>query len=254
MEEPTSDRGARKQKILDRGSDRLAFITGQVQSLGSPSQQSHDGADLLKPGEGGGLSSNRHDLHKLKDSNETPESGYDSEISGAPFVAATGHSQASGIITNTVNDQEIYPTRPQSKTVTTTFSARKISSCIIASEPTRSICSLTIALLVVFSYIDKPVLGWNLVKSESIVASRPLYILLLTDLSIIFARLHLERQKLLENVDEEEQKKSTTREAQTWAGAVKILENGLVVYQTVRAVFIDFSIYTVVVVLGLSFV
>ncbi|CAM8979025.1 unnamed protein product [Rhodiola kirilowii] len=228
MEESTSSKDAIKQKILQRGSDRMAFITGRVPSHG----QTHVGADC---------SSNIVGQSKMKPENEENSSLNHHEI------------LTSSIIRNTVNDQEIYPTQPKSRNVAATFSARKISSCIIASEPTRSICSLTIALLVVFSYIDKPVLGWNLVKSESIVASRPLYILLLTDLSIIFARLHLERRKIIEYADEE-QTTSTSREGQTWAGAVKVLENGLVVYQTIRAVFIDFSIYTVVVVLGLSFV
>ncbi|KAL9666519.1 hypothetical protein QQ045_000853 [Rhodiola kirilowii] len=230
MEESTSSKDAIKQKILQRGSDRMVFITGRVPSLG----QTHVGADCSSDivGQSEMKLENDENLSFIHDEILTPSS----------------------IIRNPVNDQEIYPTQPNSRNVAAaTFSARKISSCIIASEPTRSICSLTIALLVVFSYIDKPVLGWNLVKSESIVASRPLYILLLTDLSIIFARLHLERRKIIEYADEE-QTTSTSREGQTWAGAVKVLENGLVVYQTIRAVFIDFSIYTVVVVLGLSFV
>lgn len=184
----------------------------------------------------------------MKESYNVPDSTYISEFSGG----------STSIIPNDVNDKEICAAEPKDINLGTAviarFSARKISSCIIASEPTRSICSFTIALLVVFSYIDKPVFGWNLVKSESIVASRPLYILLLTDLSIIFARLHIERRKILEYENERETTISASREGQTWDSAVKVLENGLVVYQIIRAVFIDFSIYTVVVVLGLSFV
>ncbi len=49
-----------------------------------------------------------------------------------------------------------------------------------------------------------------------------------------------------------EERKVPREENQNWDGAVKVLERGLVAYQSVRAVFIDCSIYMVVVICGLS--
>lgn len=86
-------------------------------------------------------------------------------------------------------------------------------------------------------------------KSGSVVASRPLYILLLTDVTIVLARLLSAQRSPEEAVDE---RKAPREENQNWDGAVKVLERGLVAYQTVRAVFIDCSIYMVVVICGLS--
>lgn len=136
---------------------------------------------------------------------------------------------------------------------------KQISSCIMSSEATRIICSLTIALLVVLSYVDRPLLGRNLVKSESVVASRPFYILLLTDITILLARLSIERRRAMEKAKEEEEEEEERmsrheEDGQNWAGAIKVLETGLVVYQSICAVFMDFCVYAVVVICGLSFV
>ncbi|MCV5003180.1 hypothetical protein OFM39_26305, partial [Escherichia coli] len=59
--------------------------------------------------------------------------------------------------------------------------------------------------LVVLSCIDYPLFGRNIVSSESVVASRPLYSLLLTDVTIVVARLYLENRRAQE--EEEEEKK-----------------------------------------------
>ncbi|KAL9275654.1 hypothetical protein AKJ16_DCAP21381 [Drosera capensis] len=42
------------------------------------------------------------------------------------------------------------------------FTAKELSSCITASERTRVFCSILIALLVVLSYINYPLLGINM--------------------------------------------------------------------------------------------
>lgn len=129
------------------------------------------------------------------------------------------------------------------------ITAKEINSCIVASESNRIFCSIIIALSVVLSNISLP---HNIIKSKSTIASRPLYILLLTDVTIVLVRL-LEKRRHIEKV-EEEKKLGPQEDEQNWAGAVKILEMGLAIYQTIRAIFIDFSFYTVVVICGLSLV
>ena len=118
------------------------------------------------------------------------------------------------------------------------FSSRELNACIIASETTRALSSLIIALLVVFFHMI----------SESIAATRPLYILLLTDVTIVLNRLYREKARLLEETEGVEEH----GDGQSWGDAVRLLERGLVAYQAIRGIFIDCSIYIVVVVCGIS--
>lgn len=90
-----------------------------------------------------------------------------------------------------------------------------------------------------------------MVRSESVVASKPLYILLLTDATIVVARMLAERQKDSGEA-EEECEKMKEADGHNWDAAVKVLERGLVFYQAFRAIFIDFSVYAVVVICGIS--
>ncbi|OMO66773.1 hypothetical protein COLO4_30382 [Corchorus olitorius] len=127
------------------------------------------------------------------------------------------------------------------------FSSKRLNSCIIASERTRSFCALLISFLVLVSYIDFPLIG----RSQSIIASRPVYIILLTDVTVVLGRMFLNKEGEPEDAEDEKAGSNLTNR-QNWTGAVKLLERGLVAYQTIRALFIDFSIYAVVVICGLS--
>ncbi|XVF74598.1 hypothetical protein PTKIN_Ptkin13bG0122700 [Pterospermum kingtungense] len=132
------------------------------------------------------------------------------------------------------------------------FSSKRLNSCIIASERTRGFCALLIAIFVLLSSIDYPLLGMKIGRSESIIASRPLYIILLTDLTVVLGQLFLDKKGDFEEAEEEKEGSQINR--QNWKGAVKLLERGLVFYQTIRALFIDCSIYAVVVICGLSLI
>lgn len=132
------------------------------------------------------------------------------------------------------------------------FSSKRINSCIIASERTRAICSLIIACVVVISNIDYPLIGFDIMSSDSFIASRPFCIILLTDVTIVLALLFLESGNDSEEVDEE--KVAGKEDEDNWTGAVKLLERGLVLYQIIRGIFIDCSVYLVVVIFGLSLV
>ncbi|KAL9304476.1 hypothetical protein ACSQ67_021739 [Phaseolus vulgaris] len=124
----------------------------------------------------------------------------------------------------------------------TFFSSRELNHCILASESTRALSSLIIAVVVVFYYLI----------SKSVLASRPLYILLLTDVTIVFARLHCGKAIVVE--ENEGEKGKTPGDGHSWGDAVKLLERGLVAYQALRGAFIDCSIYLVVVVCATSIV
>ncbi|WMV22272.1 hypothetical protein MTR67_015657, partial [Solanum verrucosum] len=66
------------------------------------------------------------------------------------------------------------------------FSLRDINACILISENKQVICSVMMSLLVVLSYAHIPL---SIARSNSFVASRPLYILLLTDFTVVIARI-----------------------------------------------------------------
>ncbi|KNA11573.1 hypothetical protein SOVF_133860 [Spinacia oleracea] len=131
------------------------------------------------------------------------------------------------------------------------FTAKELSSSIIASESTRTICSVSVALLVVLSFIDYPLLGINIVNSKSIIALRPLYMLLVTEFTVIISYLVLERRN---SVSFEEDRKGSKGGGVNWERAEFLLEGGVVFHQTVRAVFIDLSVYVVLVICILSLV
>ncbi|CAH9066225.1 unnamed protein product [Cuscuta epithymum] len=85
----------------------------------------------------------------------------------------------------------------------------------------------------------------GMAKSNSGIASRPLYMLILTDVTVVVARLLIPQPKEAEEKGEEGD--------DGWRGAFVVLEIGLVVYQAFRALFIDCSFYLVLVLCLLSF-
>ncbi|XP_059457768.1 uncharacterized protein LOC132187466 [Corylus avellana] len=238
-------REERRRRIAERESDRMGLITGRIKNLpasSSPSSSSslHDHID-----------DDTSDSTLLKhEGNDEVSRGNTFGIGcqGEPQLNKIQPSLGASVVERTSTDSEPLP-KPRMQQPKL-FTSRGINSCIIASESTRVISALIIAFLVVLSYVDYPLFGRNIVKSESVVASRPLYILLLTDVTIVLARLYLERRR---DSDEAEEERGVPREdGHNWETAEKILERGLVVYQIVRAIFIDCSVYAVVVICGLS--
>lgn len=140
----------------------------------------------------------------------------------------------------------------------TLITAKELNSCIIASESTRAVCSILVAILVLISYIGyPPLLGINSVISKSVVAAKPLYMILLTDISVVFAHVVMRKRisnSVLEVEDSDGGGKGLSGEGLNWARAVMVLERGLVLHQTIRALFIDCSVYIIVVGCGLSLI
>lgn len=125
------------------------------------------------------------------------------------------------------------------------FTAGQIRSSIAASENTRMSCSVATAVLVIASCMGFPVAG--------IIILRPVYLLLLTNITIVLGRAILgERGK--------ESRTGRRRSAPTVGGngladqLGKALELGLLMQKIIGALFMDFSIYAVVLVSGLSLV
>ncbi|KAI4355660.1 hypothetical protein L6164_004409 [Bauhinia variegata] len=123
------------------------------------------------------------------------------------------------------------------------LSSRELYLCIIASERIRAKCALAIALLVVIIYAI----------TDSVEVLRPLFMVLLTDVTIVLYLL-LEKDKASSSeAAAEGEKVLLIEDGDNWAGAVKLLERGLVGYQAMRGLFIDCSVYVVVIVCGTCF-
>lgn len=170
---------------------------------------------------------------------------------GAPAVQdkiKSEPSPAKSMVQKPSNDTQPIP-KPTRVNQPSLFSCQKVHSCIISSQNIRSFCALILGLLVVLSYIDYRIFRINIVNSDWIAAFRPLYILLLTDVTIVLAQVLLGGRS---NSEGEKEKVITEEEEDSLTQAVEVMEKGLVVYTITRAVFIDFSIYVVVVVCGLS--
>ncbi|XP_061359542.1 uncharacterized protein LOC133303629 [Gastrolobium bilobum] len=288
----------RRRRIAERGSDRMALITGRINALpptppsttSSPThRQAHrhaqslfdsysdhnDNSHLqtrhLRPQSlsSSPFSDDYHEDHIGSDGDKHDASNFSTRLkhqggfkySNFDNLDNKGEEEALMQDSDTiseVSEGDGSKTKPSSVTSRgknaaldtqqlkklcrhTFFSSRELNSSIIASETIRALSSLVIALLVVFFYAI----------SESIVASRPLYLVLLTDITIVLARLYREKARVLKETEGE--RVEAHGDGHSWGDAVKLLERGLVAYQAIRGVFIDCSIYLVVVVCGTSF-
>ncbi|KAI9110284.1 hypothetical protein K1719_018726 [Acacia pycnantha] len=120
----------------------------------------------------------------------------------------------------------------------TFFSSREINSSVIASETFRGSCALIVAVLVVLCYM----------VSEKIATIRPLFIVLLNSVTIVLARVYMEKIRASEEEEGGEKVEANNNErGHDWHG-VKILKRGLVAYQLIMGIFSDCSIYAVIVI------
>lgn len=127
----------------------------------------------------------------------------------------------------------------------------QISSAIATSTGTRLLCSVIGGLLVVLSSIGFPLLGSRIISST--LTFLPLYLILLTNVTIIAARLISCKQGGHERAAREENMTPALDET-GWVDHVGTsLEMGFLVIKFLDAVVMDCSLYAVVVVCGLSF-
>ncbi|KAK8574705.1 hypothetical protein V6N12_062392 [Hibiscus sabdariffa] len=242
-----------KKEIIDR----RAIFCDDDQSPAPQANQSHDisaapvglseasTSSTLKQGEIS--SANSQDVGSQA---ELPDKGTDKHVTCTRLVGEKDKSQpeTSSIRKASTNTESLQKT---SRNQPNKFSSKLLNSCIIASERPRSFCALVIAFCVLLSHFNFPLLGISIGTADSNVASKPLYIILLTDFAIVLSRLFLHKKGV--SGDAEEEKPAASQDnKENWDATVMLLERGLVAYQTIRALFTDFSIYAVVVICGTS--
>ena len=145
------------------------------------------------------------------------------------------------LISTSINSQKSKPQTNHGQTLT----PNQLRSSFTSSQNTRTICSIIAALLVLLSYAGFPVLGNNMIKY--IILSRPLVLLLLTNITLVAAPI------LLEKVNQVGPRGSLSGDV-AFADNVGIaLEWGLLIKSGLSGLFMDCSVYSVVVVCGMSF-
>ncbi|XP_059275193.1 uncharacterized protein LOC132029828 [Lycium ferocissimum] len=279
----TSGRDTRRRRIVERGNDRLALITGRI-----PTLTSETGSDT-----GSGLGSETRHSHTAscptwisQDHQPSPVSISGSETCG-PFlpdsdrgIEPSDHGDPDGknrttpfmrkcesnVETSSAPALDLdgkeqlfpdsFPSNPPRLSASdgghsfnlksnyhNIFAPNKISSAIAASESIRFNFSLVAAILVLVSY--------NSHFFKVVIFFRPLLLLLLTNISIIIARL------LAEEAGSQRNQKPAANSIPS-AGVVdqigKALELGLLLQNVMGALFMDCSIYSITVVCGLSLV
>ncbi|CAH2036487.1 unnamed protein product [Thlaspi arvense] len=244
------DREERRRRIMERGSDRLALITGQIHNFdpSSPSSSSSSSAFHQRTYSESLMPQTQSDRHLIQ---ESPSLKY--QFKGE--VKAREEPKLSTVLhkplkTETAIPEEARSVKSQSQRPRSFFSSKKVNASIISSERSRILSSLTIAAFVVLL----PRL--NIIRSETILALRPLWLLLLTDCAIVMSHLTMEASGggLSHEMEEEGTGTKDGNKGENWSDAEKLLERGVVVYQALRGMFIDCSLYMVVVICGVCLI
>ncbi|KAK7319619.1 hypothetical protein RJT34_04342 [Clitoria ternatea] len=223
MAEASSRDSRRRRRILEQGSDRLAFITGRIQSLPDPPPTTVDDH-----------SDSSSQIHQASDRTiQTPPSPKHHE----------GITEISTAPTSPPDPPQNSLAQPPPQLVEKPklfITPSDITSAINASKVTRLCCSLLVAILTVASHLDFSFPGPSLVKS--VLGFRPLYLVLVTNLTVVVATL----------VSGIGRRFYSPGDRGKWGALATTLELGVLLQNVADAVFMDCAVYAIVLVCGLS--
>ncbi|CAG7898350.1 hypothetical protein BRARA_H01298 [Brassica rapa] len=271
----SNSREARRRKILERGSDRLAFITGQINGVPPPPPPSSDPTSLsqspLRTSDSSPETIPPRD--QIPTDGETAFTSHQENISEASMLANMDpiihQSRADSLkYTETLaeassssvpRDTRVQPSpatpsvvdlgASQAFTPLVSFvnaiTPKHVGAAIDASEYARMFSSLVIALLVVLSHLGFSSLG------SSIVSFRPVFLLLLTDATIVLGRVLLSHHG---DPSSASRRENSVMNGQGIADQVgNALEMVMMMKKIMNAVSMDFSLYAVFLICGLLF-
>ncbi|CAL1377965.1 unnamed protein product [Linum trigynum] len=252
----TMGRNERRRRIMERGSDRLALITGELKNLERTSSMPSAVPSLSFNERSGGLEIGSDDsgsktptkeaiVTKQIPKAEKLDSSHISRSVTSPDVGNLTPKPQTAI--TAIGPSNKKPPSSSSKPKQTIFfSSRRLNACIIASEVTRAKCSFVISVLVLFFHFAR---SW--IKIDELTERyRPIYLIALTSVTIVLLRMIQGKGMVVE--DAQEEKAGDSSEDKSWRDAFMVLERGLTAYQAIRGLFIDCSIYLIVVICGLS--
>ncbi|XP_051129663.1 uncharacterized protein LOC127250427 [Andrographis paniculata] len=277
-----SGREARRRRILERGSDRLALITGRIQSLSQDSEQSRNLASVppqtladtpqLENNVIPDSASMNHEPGKKPSQFETVDETENplqpnlenckNILSGEALLGVTKELSQISSQTHDGNrhrditsravallgiEKELSQIASSTKSLSQGHSssqntARRLQSAIAATENIRICSSAAAAILVLLSCAGFPIPG------RSVVLFRPLYLLLATNVSIVYARY------TTRGTDSIAQPMSRSQRWASAFGAGRAIGVGLLFQCILTALFMDFGIYAILLICGLSLV
>ncbi|CAL9227747.1 unnamed protein product [Arabidopsis halleri] len=272
----SNSREARRRKILERGSDRLAFITGQINGVPPPPPPS-DSPSSLSPSHLQTDQSSPDTIlprDQILKAQEIAFTSHQENISDAEMLDNVDHiihqsraeslqpqrhaetlAEASG---SDPRDATIQPSPTTSSvqnpsvvnlgasqafipvvSFVNAITPKHIGAAIDASEYARMFTALAIALVVILSHLGFSSLG-------NIVSFRPVFLLLLTDATIVLGRV------LLSHHGDSSSASGTVMSGQGMMDQVgNALEMVMMMKKIMDALLMDFSLYAVILICGL---
>ncbi|CAH8326498.1 unnamed protein product [Eruca vesicaria subsp. sativa] len=279
----SNSREARRRKILERGSDRLAFITGQINDVPPPPSpspssdptsltQSHlrtsDSSpetitprDHIPTDRETAFTSHQENISeasKLDDMDRIIHQSRADSLQPLKYTETLAEASASDPRDTRVQPSPAVPSvvdlgASQAFTPLVSFvntiTPKHVGAAVDASEYARMFSSLLIALLVVLSHLVLSHLGFS--SLGSIVSFRPVFLLLLTDATIVMGRVLLTHHG---DPSSASRRENSVMSGQGIADQVgNALEMVMMMKKIMNAVSMDFSLYAVFLICGLLF-
>ncbi|KAF5799104.1 hypothetical protein HanRHA438_Chr07g0310841 [Helianthus annuus] len=217
----TNDATARRRRIAEKGSDRLALITaGRTSNPPTSSNASLTDENLSEIGGS-----------KVQPVSRKPES----TKMEAPSENRSSPPKSKH---DTSSKMKIYLYK--------TVSPSQLQPAILASQDTRRKCSFFVGIVAVLSYLGFPILGSYVIRS--ILLSRPLVLLLFINVSITVGPLLLDAMMLIQ-----QELNNPSEEADLPDNMGSPFEWGMLFKAGLSALFMDSCIYSVVVICATSF-
>ncbi|KAK1439455.1 hypothetical protein QVD17_05273 [Tagetes erecta] len=213
------DPTARRRRIAEKGSDRLALITGARVPTST--------ASISPP--------------SLTDDNLSETSGSKVQPALCKSESPKMESRASPTKSKhlqTNSNMKIYLYK--------TMSPNQLQPAILATQDMRRKCSFFAGIVAVLSHIGFPILGSYIIRS--IILSRPLVLLLFVNVSITVGPLLLDAMTLIQ-----QELNTTSEETDLPDNLGSPFEWGMLFKTVFCAFFMDSCIYSVVVVCATSF-
>lgn len=270
-------REARRRRILEGGQDRLALITGRKPNLSSeandvdasppliPHQQSHQDLRSVLPSVQPSVSRTEEDKSSYimndQASNVSQKDALGSRSKEEPFLrkpepvaepsrASVSEDSSKSAASSGVQKVFDAALRVTKQIPISNVTPQQVSVAVAETEHDRLLCALMIAILVVLSSAGFPIVSSKVFRW--ILLFRPLFLVLVTNITLIIRRLLPDNRKSLVRGDKEI-KTSLLGDGYAWAEeAGRALELGLMLQNLTGALFMDCSVYATIVVFGLS--
>ncbi|XP_078428125.1 uncharacterized protein LOC144700563 [Wolffia australiana] len=223
-----SAREARRRKILERGSDRLAFITGQTRSLPPPQDEGVSVAAEIK--------SDTPTEIELTDNGPSFNSNEATTLLRNRDIAHLTNDEASANLTSRSGAQPLV------------FNARIIFSSISATENLRLLCTISVGILTVLSWRGRVSVSD---AGKSIFGFGPIYMVGLTNLAFLIGLVYTRMLKEKGGAGRGEKKSLKGGDLMDQVGT--LLEVLIVVQKVAGALFADCCLCAVLVICGISF-